>query len=217
MQPSVASTLRGPVPALEVRPLDVHPPPFARNPSSWRQRVPIVVLALLAAAIAIYLALYQWGLIPSIWDPLFGEGSETVLDSVPSRAMQRWFGIPDAALGAFAYLGDAVFGLAGSTRRWQFRPWLVILFGIDVIPLGIVSIVLVILQGTVVGSWCTLCLVTALISLILIILAYDEVWATLTYLIRVWRRARSWRAVWDAFVGRYVAEADAVALEKEPD
>jgi hypothetical protein len=32
----------------------------------------------------------------------------------------------------------------------------VILFGIDVIPLGIVSAVLVVLQGTIVGSWCVL-------------------------------------------------------------
>jgi hypothetical protein len=35
--------------------------------------------------------------------------------------MRRWFRIPDAALGAIAYLGDLVFGLAGSTRRWQDR------------------------------------------------------------------------------------------------
>jgi hypothetical protein len=35
-----------------------------------------------------------------------------VLDSDVSHRMKRWFRIPDAALGAFAYLGDAVLGLA---------------------------------------------------------------------------------------------------------
>ena len=61
--------------------LDVHAPPFERNPSSWGQRLPIVGLALLACAISVYLALYQWGLIDSVWDPFFGDGSEKVLDS----------------------------------------------------------------------------------------------------------------------------------------
>src|SRR5690606_26759179 len=108
--------------------------------------------------IATYMALFQWGLIDSVWDPVFGDQTEAVLRSNPSQRMEMWFGVPDAAFGALAYLGDAIFGLAGSTRRWQYRPWLVILFGIDVIPLGIVSVVLVILQGTVVGSWCFPCL-----------------------------------------------------------
>ncbi len=212
MQPFVTSPLHGPI-----RARDANPPPFSRNPSSWSQRVPIVVLALIAGAIASYLALFQWGLISEIWDPLSGHGSETVLASGPSHTMRRWLGVPDAALGAFAYLGDAVLGIAGSTRRWQYRPWLVILFGVDVVLLGIVSVVLVLLQATVVGSWCTLCLVTAVISVLLIVLAYDEVWATSCYLGRVWRRTRSMGAVWDAFVGRYVAEADAVALEEGSD
>jgi hypothetical protein len=127
--------------------------------------------------------------------------------------MRYWFLIPDAAFGALAYLGDAIFGLAGSTRRWQYRPWLVILFGIDVIPLGIVSAVLVVLQGTVVGSWCFLCLVTAVISLILVYWAYDEVWSCLLYLWRVWRKTRSTRILWNTFWGKASAEAAEVAYE----
>jgi hypothetical protein len=123
--------------------------------------------------------------------------------------MRRWMRLPDAVVGALAYLGDAIFGLAGSTRRWQTRPWLVILFGIDVIPLGIVSAVLVVLQATMVGNWCFLCLVTAAISLILVWWAYDEVWSCLLYLHRVWRRTRSGRILWDAFWG----QASSVAAE----
>lgn len=193
---------------------DIHvkPPPYPYNPSRWSQRIPIVILASIGAVTSVYLALYQWRLVDTIWDPLFGDGSTTVLDSEPSQRMHHWFGIPDAALGAIAYLGDAIFGLAGSTRRWQYRPWMVILFGLDVIPLGVVSIILVVVQGTVVGAWCTPCLVTALISLILIVLAYDEVWVTIKYLVRVWRRTKSMRLLWDTFIGRYVPEADAVAI-----
>lgn len=192
--------------------LNENAPPWKHNPSAWSQRIPICVLAGVAFLIASYMALYQWRLVGSVWDPVFGEQTVHVLDSEVSEKMRRWFRIPDAALGAFAYLGDLIFGLAGSTRRWQYRPWLVVLFGLDVIPLGIVSAVLVVMQGTVVGAWCFLCLVTAVISLVLVALAYDEVWSTLLYLRRVWRKTRSRRVVWDVFWGRAAREADEVAL-----
>ena len=192
--------------------LDAAAPPWRHNPSSWRHRVPICLLAGVATVISVYLALYQWRLIGSVWDPLFGAQSAQVLDSEASETMRRWIGAPDAALGALAYLGDLIFGLAGSTRRWQYRPWLVVLFGLDVIPLGLVSAILVVLQGTVVGAWCFLCLVTAVISLALIALAYDEVWSSILYLRRVWQRTQRPRAVWDAFCGRPSREAEEVAL-----
>ncbi|TWT90128.1 Vitamin K epoxide reductase family protein [Pseudobythopirellula maris] len=184
---------------------------FGYNPSAWSQRVPICVIAAVAAAIAAYMAFYQWRLISYAWDPIFGDQTQRVLDSQVSHRMRLWMLVPDAALGAFAYLGDAVFGLAGSTRRWQYRPWMVILFGIDVIPLGVVSAVLVVLQGTVVGSWCFLCLVTAVLSLVLIYFAYDEVWASLEYLYRLWRETHSWGEVWRATWGWPSETAERVA------
>lgn len=192
-------------------PLDAPAPPWSYNPSAWDQRIPICLLALVGFVISSYLALYEWGFIASVWDPVFGTDTERVLASGVSHRLHRWFGIPDAALGAVAYLGDAVLGLAGSTRRWQYRPWMVVLFGIDVIPLGAVSAVLVLLQATLVGHWCFLCLITAAISLVLIYFAYDEVWSSLLYLRRVWRRTRSIGIVWNVFWGRYSPEADAVA------
>ncbi len=192
--------------------LNVNAPPFDYNPSAWSQRVPICLLGAVAFVIATYMALYQWRLIDSVWDPFFGDGSHRVLDSDVSETMRQYIRVPDAALGAFGYLSEVVLGLVGSTRRWQYRPWMVLLFGIDVIPLGLASVVLVVLQGTAVGAWCTLCLVTAAISLILVWLAYDEVWASIVYLRRVWRETRSQRAVWDAFCGRRVPDADRIAL-----
>lgn len=186
-------------------------PPWSYNPSAWSQRIPICVLAVVAFVMATHMALYQWRLIDDVWDPVFGQQSRNVLDSNVAAWMDRWIGVPDAALGALAYLGDAIFGLAGSTRRWQYRPWMVILFGIDVIPLGIVSAILVVLQGTVVGNWCFLCILTAAISLVLVYMAFDEVHASVKYLYLIWKKTGNRKLVWDALWGRPTAIADETA------
>jgi hypothetical protein len=193
--------------------LDVIVAPWSYNPSSWRQRIPICLLSMVAFLIATHLALFQWGLIETVWDPVFGEQSARVIGSDVADMMHSWFGIPDAALGALAYLGDAVFGLAGSTRRWQYRPWMVILFGIDVIPLGLVSVILVLCQAFVLGQWCFLCLVTAGISLILVYLAYDEVYSSLKYLYAVWKKTGSIRTLWFALWGLPDSDAEQAASE----
>ena len=178
--------------------LEAASPPYDYNASAWSQRIPICVLAMIGFVAAAYMGLFQWGLINSVWDPIFGEQSEKVLLSETSKQMERWMLIPDAMLGAFAYLGDAVYGLAGSTRRWQMRPWMTMLFGLDVIPLGIVGAVLVFMQGAVVGAWCFLCIVTAIISLVLVYFAYDEVWACMKFLhfIRKSNRSHFWKIFW---------------------
>lgn len=182
--------------------LEVAPEPWDYNPSAWSQRIPIAIIAALGFFISTYMGLFQWGLIDTVWDPVFGDQTAKVLKSDVSHKISEWVLIPDAILGSIAYLGDVLFALAGSTRRWQYRPWMVVIFGIDVIPLGIVSAVLVMMQAFVVGYWCFLCLVTAVISLVLIIYAYDEVWSSLKYLKRVWDRAGSSREFWSAFWGQ---------------
>lgn len=192
--------------------LQVNPYPWRYNPSSWNQRIRVGLLAFIAFLIAVYLGLYQWGLIDGVWDPIWGDQSARVLTSDVSHRITDWVRVPDAVLGAFAYLGDLVFALAGSTRRWQCRPWLVVLFGIDVIPLGIVSAVLVLLQATVVGNWCFLCIVTAIISLALVVLAYDEVFSSLVYLYRVWKKTKDKRILWKTFCGTPSQEAYEVGL-----
>ncbi len=190
-------------------PLDLNAvaPPWRYNPSAWKQRVPLAVLGSIATVIAAYLALYQWRLIDGVWDPIFGEGSEKVLDSKISEAIRRYVLVPDGALGAVGYFSEAVFSLAGSTRRWQCRPWTTLVFGFDVISLGIVGAMLVVLQGAAVGHWCFLCLVTAAISLTLIFFAYGEVWSCLLYLRRVWKKTRSWGVLWNVIWGRPLPEA----------
>lgn len=169
------------------------PPGWDYNPSTWSERLPIVGLATLGAIIAGYLAAYQLGIFPTVWEPFFGDGSQRILHSTVSRLLP----IPDAALGAVGYLADAVSGGIGGPHRWRTMPWLVILFGLAVGPLGIVSITLVILQPVLFDAWCSLCLVSALISLLMIGPAMDEVLASLQHLRRAQREGRStWRAFW---------------------
>lgn len=163
------------------------------DPSSWAQRLPLVGVALVGFAIASYLALYQIGVVETVWDPFFGRGSERVLHSWLSRVLP----IRDAALGALGYLVDAVTGLVGGRRRYETMPWMVIVFGVAVGPLGAVSVLLVILQPVLFGSWCTLCLASAAISIAMIGPAMDEVLASLQHIQR--QRARgvtTWRAFW---------------------
>lgn len=169
------------------------PPGWDYNPSTWPQRLPIIGLAVLGTLIAGYLAAFQLELIDGVWEPFFGGGSVTILTSRVSHGLP----IPDAALGAFSYLLDAVTGAVGGRDRWRRLPWLVVLFGIAIGPLGAVSITLVILQPVLFDAWCTLCLASALISLAMIGPAMDEVLASLQHLRRTQRGGGSvWRAFW---------------------
>lgn len=170
-----------------------NPPRWSYNPSDWMERLPIIGLAIVGFFIAGYLALFQYQVIGRVWEPFFGEGSERILDSWVSNVLP----VSDAALGAIGYLADAITGAIGGRRRWKKYPWLVVLFGILVGPLGAVSILLVILQPVVFQAWCTLCLTTAVISVLMIGPAMDEVLASLQYLRRVSNEGRSvWRAFW---------------------
>lgn len=169
------------------------PPGWTYNPSTWPQRAPIIGLALLSFFMARYMAAFQLEHIPSAWDPIFGKGTELVLTSDVSRA----FPISDAGLGAFTYMIEILSGLMGDVRRWRTMPWMVALFGFAVVPLGITSVVLIMLQPVAVGAWCTLCLASALLMLIMITLSLDEIVASVQFLI-IGRRAgkSAWRLFW---------------------
>ena len=177
------------------------PPGWRKNPSAWGERLPIVALSLIGFVIATYLALYQYGVVDDVWEPFFGDGSRTVLDSSLSRVLP----VSDAALGAVGYLLDAVTGVIGGTRRWRRMPWIVILFGFFVGPLGAVSILLVIAQPVLYESFCTLCLASAVISLTMIPPAVDEVLASAQEVRRVRRAGGDW---WKFLWGRGSGLAD---------
>lgn len=169
------------------------PPGWDYNPSTWNQRIPIIILAMVGFGIATYLALFQLKIIPSVWEPFFGDGSVNVLTSKVSKILP----VPDGAIGAFAYLVDAVTGVIGDKNRYRTLPWMVVVFGVAVGPLGIVSVLLVILQPVLFDSFCTLCLCSAMVSITMIGPAMDETLASLQYLKRVKNAGySSWSAFW---------------------
>ncbi len=169
------------------------PPGWSYNPSSWPQRAPVIALALASFFAARYMAAFQLGHTHSAWDPVFGAGTERVLTSDVSKAWP----VSDAGLGAMTYLVEALSGFMGDGRRWRTMPWMVAIFGLAVIPLGIVSIVLVIMQPLAVGEWCTLCLFTAAAMLLMIPLSLDEVVAMVQFVARRRREGVSaWRTFW---------------------
>lgn len=164
------------------------PSGWSYNPSTWVQRAPVIVLSALSFVAALYMAAYQLGYIGSVVDPVFGDGTRRVLTSSISQS----FPVSDAGLGAATYLIDLIMTCAGDQRRWRTMPWLVIVFGVLIVPVGIVSVVLVMLQPIAVGAWCVWCLVTAVATLVMVPLAIDEVAATLQLLRRVHREGQSW-------------------------
>ena len=98
------------------------------------------------------------------------------------------------------YACDLIFGSIGGDDRWRAKPWATLLFALTILGLGVVSLALTILQGTVIGHWCTVCLVSAAVSTLIFGLGVGEALATLQYLARVryalgW--AQAWRALWN--------------------
>lgn len=163
------------------------PPGWDYNPSSWMQRIPIIFLAFIGLYISRYLAAYQLGHTTGAWDPYFGDGTERIITSEISKAWP----IPDAGLGAVTYLLEILTGIIGGRDRWRTMPWLVILFGVMIVPLGAVSIFFIIIQPILIGTWCTLCLVAAAAMLIQIPYSVDELIATGQFLAERHRKGKS--------------------------
>ena len=111
--------------------------------------------------------------------------------------VSKMFPISDAGLGGAAYTIEMLMGWMGGKERWRSMPWMVTFFFIHVVPIGVVSIVFVILQPVVVGSWCSVCLFTALVMLLTIPFAVDEVVAMGQFLKRSVREGKPlWRIFW---------------------
>ena len=169
------------------------PPGWSYNPSTWPQRLPIIALALVGFVASRYMAAFQLDHIAGAWDPFFGNGTERVLES----DISKMFPVSDAGLGASIYLFEVLMMAMGDKRRWRTMPWMVAFFALLVIPLGVTSIVLVILQPLAVGTWCTLCLLAAVAMLVMVPLSLDEVVAMVQLIARRRREGVSlWRTFW---------------------
>ena len=96
-------------------------------------------------------------------------------------------------MGATVYVLEILTGIIGDKRRWRTMPWLVLLFGILIVPLGAVSVFFIIIQPVVLGTWCTLCLIGALAMLLQIPYSFDEFLATLQFMRK---RRQQGRPLW---------------------
>jgi hypothetical protein len=169
------------------------PPGWSYNPSSWAQRSVLAALGFAGFVVSRYLAAYQLGYVDTVWDPFFGDGTRRVLESDMSRSWP----VSDAAFGTVAYTFEFLMAFMGSPARWRTMPWMVTLFGILVIPLGLVHIALVVSQPVLVGEWCTFCLLAAAFMLPMLPLEGDEVVAMGQHVLRARRRGeRVWSVFW---------------------
>jgi len=172
------------------------PPGWTYSPSTYLQRLPIIALGAIGFFIARTLAAYQLGHIGGLWEPFFSgdaarNGAEFIITSDVSKAWP----IADGGLGAVSYMFEVLMGVMGGRARWRTMPWMVLLFGIVVVPLGVVSIYFIIIQPIVIGTYCTLCLLAALAMLIMIPYALDELVAMGQFLVLNTRRGRPfWRS-----------------------
>jgi hypothetical protein len=151
-----------------------NPPGFDENPTRWSWRILIVVLAFAGLCLSAYLTLFQVNVLPSVWDP-FGRSTKVL----------EYLGILDAALGALAYGAEILLSLIGGRQKWRTMPWTVLAFGVVILSGALVSVLLILMQAFLVGTWCTLCLASAAISIVIFILGYEEPLAGLRYLMRV--------------------------------
>lgn len=167
------------------------------SPSEWFQRLPVIMLAVVGLLVSRYLTGYQLGSIDHVWEPFFAgtepgmNGTEQIITSKVSEAWP----VPDAGLGALTYALEILVGSIGSARRWRTMPWLVVLFGIMIVPLGAVSIFFIVIQPIVIGTYSTLALIAAAAMVWQIPYSLDELVATYQFLRRRHKAGRPWLLV----------------------
>jgi nucleoside-diphosphate-sugar epimerase len=172
------------------------PPGWTYCPSTYAQRLPIVALGAIGFVLARILTAYQLGHIDHVWEPFFtGDAARNGTEFIISSNVSKAWPVADGGVGAMSYMAEILMGAMGGRSRWRTMPWMVLLFGIVVVPLGVVSIYFIIIQPIVIGTWCTLCLMAAAAMLVMIPFALDELVAMGQFLVWNTRRGRPfWRA-----------------------
>jgi len=165
------------------------PPGWHHNPTSPRRRAALAVLASAGLVVATYLTLYQLGLYDDVWDPFFS--ARPVLDLTEP--------VPDALAGVAAYATELMLLAVGGRDRWRTMPWTCLALGFVLACGAVVSIALIVIQPTVADAWCTLCLVSAALSLALFALGFGEARAAWQHVTRARRSGVGWG---DAVLGR---------------
>lgn len=167
-----------------------HPRGGTHNPSTWSRRLAVILFSLLGYLIATYLAFYQAGLLSSVWEPFFGNGSRMILKE---SAVSRYCPVPDASLGAFLYLLDVVLNCLGGEGRWRTAPWTVLAGGLVAGSLALGGVLLAISQPVFFHHYCTLCLAATVCSLAAAAFAAEEVRMAVQYVRDERSRGATWR------------------------
>jgi hypothetical protein len=103
-----------------------------------------------------------------------------------------------------AYAMELLMAVMGTKQRWRTMPWMVLAFGVLVVPLGGVSLFFIIIQPIIIATWCSLCLLAAIAMLVMIPYSLDELVASGQFLLDAHRRGKPfWRTFWmgDAMEG----------------
>lgn len=172
------------------------PPGWTYCPSTYLQRIPIIALGVVGLVLARILTAYQLGHVDNVWEPFFeAPGPLNGTEHIITSAMSKAWPVADGGVGAITYMAEILMGAMGGRARWRTMPWMVVLFGIVVVPLGVVSIYFIIMQPIAIGTYCTICLLAAAAMLIMIPYSLDELVAMGQFLVLNTRRGRPfWRA-----------------------
>jgi hypothetical protein len=163
------------------------PPGWKHNPTSVRRRVLLAALAFTGLVVATYLTLFQIGVLDDVWDPFFD--ARAVLELTAP--------VPDALAGLGAYAAELVLLAVGGRDRWRSLPWSCLALGLVLACGAVISVALIVIQPVVAGAWCTLCLVSAVLSLALFALGIGEARAAWQHVTRARTRGVQWGdAVW---------------------
>lgn len=124
---------------------------------------------------------------------------------------RHWGAGDDSAIFVFNRL-EILTGIVGSRMRWRTMPWLVVLFGLMIAPLGITSIVFIIIQLVIIGTWSTIALIGGAAVLLQIPYSLDELLASLQFLRRRQKAGQNWLRV--LFVGDTGEEPKAASAKR---
>jgi uncharacterized membrane protein len=138
-----------------------------------RRLAGLLALALMGLAISMVLAAFEIGLVATIWDPIFGDGSRRVLTSEPARALP----VPDAVVGAVAYAVEAVLTiLAAVVARRPMSGLIELALGALAAAMAVAGVVLLVVQAFGLGTGCSLCIASAVVSWLAAALAVPRAW-----------------------------------------
>lgn len=126
----------------------------------------IAFFAFCGFVISSYLAACEIEMIRNAWDPIFSSGTMLVLHSKFSQSLP----VPDAGVGAFVYFVEFLLALSTSLKN-------IVIFSYSLIALamGGVAVLLLSLQLFVIHEFCFLCLVSAALSILILIGSLPEI------------------------------------------